>query len=351
MHAEIVIVGAGVIGASVAWHLAARGCRDILVVDRGPAPGGGSTSKATGGFRVQFGSEINVRLSLLSREKLLRFEEETGVDPGFRQCGYLFLARTERELGLLSRAQDIQHRCGATEPVMIDGDEARRINPAIGDDGVIGAAYSPADGFIRAMQILRGYVEGATRLGVRFELGREGEGIEGNVIVNARGAWAGDPIQPVRRNVAATVPTDVIPPSAPMTIWSDGFHVRERDGRVLLLRADDPLMDDEEWFALIEQLKRERVPALRDVAIDPAASWSGFYEVSPDSHVLLGRDPRRENVYLAIGSSGHGVMHSPAIGQLLAEIIVDGRATTIDTHVLRPSRFEEGEPIKSVELL
>jgi sarcosine oxidase subunit beta len=351
MHAEIVIVGAGVVGASVAWHLANRGCRDILVVDRGPAPGGGSTSKATGGFRAQFGSEINVRLALLSREKLLRFEEETGVDPGFRPCGYLFLARSERELDLLRRAQAIQHRCGATEPVMIDGDEARRINPAIGDDAVIGAAYSPADGFIRAMQILRGYVDAATRLGVRFELGREGEGIDGKFIVNAKGAWAGDPIRSLRRNVAATVPTAVIPSSAPMTIWSDGFHFRERDGRVLLLRSDDPPMDDEEWFALVEQLARERIPALRDVPIDRAASWSGSYEVSPDGHVLLGRDPRRENVYVAIGSSGHGVMHSPAIGQLLAEIILDGRATTIDAHVLRPSRFDEGEPIESVELL
>src|SRR5688572_29117370 len=148
MHAEIVIVGAGVIGASVAWHLAMRGCRDILVVDRAPALGGGSTPKATGGFRAQFGSEINVRLSLLAREKFLRFKEEVGADPGFREAGYLFLARSEREMELLRSAQAIQHRCGATEARMIDAADARTINPAIGDETVLGAAYSPRDGFI-----------------------------------------------------------------------------------------------------------------------------------------------------------------------------------------------------------
>jgi glycine/D-amino acid oxidase-like deaminating enzyme len=349
MRAEIVIVGAGVIGASVAWHLASRGCRKVLVVDRAPTLGGGSTPKATGGFRAQFGSEINVRLSLLSREKLLRFEEEIGVDPGYRQAGYLFLARSESELESLRRAQEIQHRCGVTEAVLIDAAEARRINPAIGDDEVIGGAYSPKDGFIRAMNILNGYVTAATRLGVRFEMSREGDSVDGDIIVNAKGAWAGDPILPLRRNVAATVPTDVVPSSRPMTIWSDGFHFRERDGRVLLLWSDDPLVEDDAWFAHVERLTRERIPSLRDVAIDRAASWSGLYEVSPDGHVLLGH--RRDNLYVAIGSSGHGVMHCPAIGQLLAEIILDGRATTIDAHVLRPSRFEEGEPIQSVELL
>src|SRR5205085_8858037 len=164
---RIVVIGAGVVGASVAYHLAARGIRDVVVLDRANGPGGGSTPRATGGFRVQFGTTINIALSLLAREKLLRFEEELGVDSGYRPYGYLFLAKSEAALHALRTANELQHANDAPEPQLIDGDEARRINPAIEDEGVIGAAYGPRDGFIRAMQILNGYTEGAKRLGVR----------------------------------------------------------------------------------------------------------------------------------------------------------------------------------------
>src|SRR5215212_2151726 len=113
--AELVVIGGGVIGASVAYHLAARGVRDVLVLERGAAPGAGSTGRATGGFRAQFGTRVNVQLSLLSREKLLRFEEETGVSPGFRQVGYLFVAGCEEELGELISSQAVQRECGFAE--------------------------------------------------------------------------------------------------------------------------------------------------------------------------------------------------------------------------------------------
>lgn len=202
----IVIVGAGVIGASIAWHLASRGVRDVLVFDRHDDFGGGSTPKATGGFRAQFGSEINVRLSLLSRQKLLRFPDEIGVDSGYRQYGYLFLARSEREIEELRRAQKIQHACGLDEARMIDAREAKEINPGIGDPEVIGGAYCPTDGFIRAMQILRGYSEAAKRMGVRFEFGREVKKLDRDVTyVNAAGAWASElssvPVTQLRRRV------------------------------------------------------------------------------------------------------------------------------------------------------
>ncbi|HVE71447.1 MAG TPA: FAD-dependent oxidoreductase [Thermoanaerobaculia bacterium] len=330
---NIAILGAGVVGASVAYHLAKRGC-DVTVYDRASDFGAGSTSKATGGFRAQFDTEINVRLSLLSREKLLRFEEETGLDPGYDPRGYLFLACNDEELRALRDAQSVQHACGLAEARMIDAAEAREINPKIGDPTVIGGAFCPTDGFIRPMNVLRGYASAAQRLGVRFVFDFSGEP-EAEVIVDARGAWSGPPVVPVRRNVVATVSTVVLDAAMPMTIWAgDWYHLRVRDGRVLLLWPDDPVVDDEEWLQRVIEMTRARMPCLRDVPL--GERWSGFYEMSPDGHALLGRVG--ENRYVATGSSGHGVMHAPALGELLAEMIVEGECS-FDVRALEPGRF------------
>lgn len=384
-HADVVIVGGGVIGASVAWHLASRGCTGVRVVEREAMPGAGSTGKATGGFRCQFGSELNVRLSLLARAKLLRFQDETGVDSGYRACGYLFLADDPATLGLLHDAQRVQHAAGACHPQRVTPAEAREINPAISTDGLAGGTWCPCDGFIRPLEILRGYTEAAQRLGVRFDHGARVEGfrmegdritavrmgdgeIAAGAVVNAAGAWAGEiarmagveiPVTALRRQVAPTVPTDVLPETMPLTIFvDDGFHARVRDGRVLLFWPDEPVMRepfdvgfDEAWVPEVMARAQRRIPALGRVPVDRGACWAGLYEMSPDRHVLLGAAPGVENLYLANGSSGHWVMHSPALGHLLAEIILDGAASTLDVHALRPTRFAEGEPIASPELL
>jgi sarcosine oxidase subunit beta len=384
--AEVIIVGGGVIGASVAYHLAARGVRDVLVCERGGGPGAGSTARATGGFRAQFGTRVNVQLSLLSREKLLRFEEETGVDPGFRQVGYLFVAGSVEELGELVSAQTVQRECGLAEARGVNAEEVARLNPALNLEGVAGGVYSPADGFMRPLEILRGYTEAAERLGVRFRHGVTVEGVgevragkvgtllttagevSAGAFVNAAGAWAGEvarllgtelPVTPLRRQVAVTRPFDLLPEEMPMTIYAgDGFHLRVRDGRVLLLWPDDPRGGDpfdtgvdEEWLTTVAAKARARVPCLREAEIDRAACWAGLYEMSPDRHALLGRAGGFDNLYLANGSSGHGVMHAPALGQLLAEIILDGSAHTVDIHPLRPSRFAEDQPNVGPNLL
>jgi sarcosine oxidase, subunit beta len=334
MKPDIAVIGAGVVGASIAWHLARRGCT-VVVVDRAPDFGAGSTAKATGGYRAQFDTETNVRLSLLSREKLRMFEDETGVDPGYAPHGYLFLACNDDELRALADAQRVQHACGLHEARMIDARETLDLNPKIGDESVIGGAFCPTDGFIKPMNVLRGYADAARRLGVRFVFDASEEDVEAGIYVNAKGAWCGLPVLPMRRNVVATVPTDVLPESMPMTIWAgDWYHLRVRDGRVLLLWPDDPVVDDDAWLAAVVEKTRARMPCLRDIPL--GERWSGLYEMSPDQHALLGQVA--ENRYVANGSSGHGVMHAPALGQLLAELIVDGR-TSIDTTALRPDRF------------
>lgn len=385
--AEVVVIGGGVMGVSVAWHLAARGCRDVVVVDRTPAPGEGSTGRATGGFRAQFATPVNIRLSLLSREKLLRFPEEIGADSGYRPYGYLFLASGEAQMAALRSIRPLQWELGV--PVEeIGPEDVTRLNPAVRLDGIPGGSFCPIDGFIRPLDILNGYMEAARRLGVRFAFGVEVTGftiaksLPGRVmtvrtsagpitarhVVNAAGAWAGGlgklagveiPVSPLRRQVAPTVPTSVLPEEMPMTIFlADGFHLRVRDGRVLLLwpqpsTSADPFdaSFDESWLPGLLERARARVPSLQDVPVDHAGCWAGLYEMSPDQHAIVGRAPGLENLWLINGSSGHGVMHSPALGQLVAEMILDGAAHTIDVHALRPSRFAEGEAIPEFHLL
>jgi sarcosine oxidase subunit beta len=193
--------------------------------------------------------------------------------------------------------------------------------------------------------------------------------VSAGVLVNAAGAWAAAvaraagveiPLQPLRRQVAVTHPFDLLPEEMPMTIFAgDGFHLRVRDGRVLLLWPDRPpegadpfdVSFDEGWLRKVVRRAHACVPCLRGAEIDRGACWAGLYEMTPDRHALLGRAPGTENLYLVNGSSGHGVMHSPALGQLLSEVILDGAAHTLDARPLRPTRFAEGEPILGPEFL
>lgn len=382
----VVIVGAGVMGASVAWHLAERGCRDIVLLDRGFRAGAGSTSRATGGFRAQYATAINVRLSLLARAKLQRFAREVGGDCGYRPHGYLWLASSAREMDALREARVVQHAEGLHEAVSVSPDDIARLNPALRLDGIAGGAFCPTDGFINPLGILQGYLDDACRMGATVRWGVEATGLErdpggraigvttsegavhAGAVVNAAGAWAGDwarsagialPVTPLRRQVATTVPTSALPPDMPMTIFTgDGFHLRVRDGRVLLLWptpgvAGDPyaMPVDAGWIDQVVDKAHARVPVLRDVAVDRAASWAGLYEMSPDKHAILGPVPECPNLFLINGSSGHGVMHAPALGHLLAEMILYGRGATLDASPLRPSRFAEGQLNPVSELL
>ncbi len=378
--ADVVVVGAGVIGASVAWHLGRAGVR-ALVLEREATPGQGSTGRATGGFRAQYGSEINVRLSLLAREKLRRFESETGVEPGYAPRGYLWLARTDQQLDVLRAAQRVQHAAGLGEACMLDAAGIREVNPYVRLDGLRGAAFCPTDGYIRPLDILRGYLTGAEvrtrarvvglrRRGTRIEAVQLADGtwIAAGAVVDAAGPWAGPvarlagveiPVAPLRRQVGSTLDTKVLPASMPMTIWvEDGLHVRERDGRVLLVwpTPGDPLDPESTslepgWLEEVSRRAAARIPALAQIPVDPSRSWAGLYEMSPDRHALLGAAPGCDNLFLCNGSSGHGVMHAPALGQLLTEIILDGKARSLDIHPLRPSRFSEGHPNPSPDFL
>ena len=375
--AAVAVIGGGVMGASVAWHLAARGQRDVVVLDRAEAPGAGSSGRATGGFRAQYATAINIRLSLLAREKLLRFRDEIGADPGYSPVGYLWLATSEAELLALRAARALQHAEGLTEATEVGPAEIARLNPAVRLDGVVGGAFCPSDGFIHPLGILEGYLAAAARLGARVERGIEVRGLvrdrggrivgvetsrgrlATDTVVNAAGPWAAAvaamagvalPVTPLRRQVAATPPCDLLPAAMPMTIWTgDGFHLRVRDGRVLLLWPTPGVPGqpfdasvDPAWLDTVLATAHARIPVLCRTPVDAGACWAGLYEMSPDKHAILGPAPECANLYLINGSSGHGIMHSPALGQLLAEIMCDGRATTLDVCCLAAGRFAEG---------
>ena len=379
--ADVVVVGAGVIGASVAWHLASRddAPRRIVVLERAPRAGTGSTAAATGGYRAQFSNAINVRLSLLAREKLRRFPEEVGGAPVYFPAGYLWLASSESERDALRSARRVQRECGLAEAEEVDPAAIARLQPAIALDGIVAGAFCPSDGYVKPLGVLSGYLDGAQRRGVEVLFDEEVRGFERDaegrilavatsrsrlpcgMVVNAAGAWAAEvaraagidlPVTPLRRQVGMTVPTTALPSGSPMTIWcEDGFHVRPREGRVLCAfpTPGDPadrwsLAVEPEWLAEVARRKDRRLPPLAGVPLDPAACWAGLYEMSPDKHALLGSLPACPNLVFVNGSSGHGVMHAPALGQLAAEIVTEGRARALDVAALDPGRFAAGRP-------
>jgi sarcosine oxidase, subunit beta len=376
MTADVVVIGGGVIGWSVAYHLAMAGARRVTVVDRG----GGTTERATGGFRAQFATPVNVRLSLLSLEKLRTFADETGVDSGYAPCGYLFIAAHALQLARLREAIAVQRQAGFTGARELSAEGVLACNPFLAPGGFVGGTFAPTDGFIRPTEMQRGYREAAQRHGVGFlqsavrEVRRLGSRVVEvstathtlacGAVVNAAGAWAAEigrlaavdiPVVPLRRQVARTVATSALPETMPMTVFADGFHCRIRDGHALLLQpsaaATDPFDVSVEpaWVDAVVETGRTRLPPLRDVPLD--STYAGLYEMSPDEHALLGHAEGLDNFMLANGSSGHGVMHAPALGQLAAEMLILGKARTLEVDELRPSRFREGKPNENRSLL
>ena len=386
--ASVVVIGGGVIGAAVAWQLTRLGVRDVLVLDRERVPGAGSTGRATGGYRATFATEPNIRLSLLARETLRDFAELTGSAPVYDPVGYLWIARSAAMLRTLETANALQRGCGLSEAEIVGADDVYRLNPAVGRDAAItGALWCPTDGYVRPVALLEGYRAAAERAGARFRYGAGATGLrtsgaadarrlvavrtrDGDVgcdlVVNAAGPWAAAvaawaevdlPVVPLRRQVALTLPTEALPGAMPMTLWADdGFHVRPRDGRALYAWPSSGDPDDEwstavddDWVRAAERTAHERIPALRGVPVDRAGCWAGLYEASPDKRPIVGPAPGCTGLLFANGSSGHGVMHSAAIGRLVAELAT-GRVPSLDMAWFAADRFTRGDSV-GAELL
>jgi sarcosine oxidase, subunit beta len=332
--ARIVVAGAGAIGASVAYHLALRGARDVVLCDRGEVAGG-STSKAMGGVRQQFSTAPEVRLARDS----IRFFEELGP-PFFLQVGYVFLATTGDGLARLERSAAAQRELGV--PV-----ERVDIPEGVRADDVLGALACWQDGLADPPAVTRELVRRSRELGVDVREGTDARDVDRNVLVIAAGPWSGEladlPIRPLARQLLETEPLD-LPARLPMVVEAEtGFHFRRRGDRLVIAMPDsaprwgtDTTVDETVFADRLARLAH-RFPAAAGTTI--ANAWAGLYDMTPDAHPIVGRIA--EGVYAACGFSGHGFMQSPAVGRALAEEILDG-ATEYDLSPYRLDRFEAG---------
>lgn len=382
--ADVVIVGAGVVGSSIAYHLAQAGCANVLLVERESHQGLGSTGKSMGGVRAQFTSDVNILMSLYSIEVFANFEEITGTTAGYQPHGYLFMATNEQHVAYLRACRERQIALGRTGVDMVSRDEIVKMVPQLEAADVLEGCYCEADGFVDPNSVMTGFMAQARRRGVRLWLNTTVTGIEteaGRVtavltsrgpvstraVVNAAGPWAAEvamlagvdlPVTPLRRQIVKTEPFDQLPRRFPMVIdMSTGFHFRREGGAILLAWNDPeetPGLKTQFDPAFIEKVLTraiDRVPCLVEAAVNPSRCWAGLYEMTPDHHAAIGHTPGVQGLFFANGFSGHGVMHSPATGRIVSDLITAGRSVFIDPTPLRPERFSEGDLIEETAVL
>jgi sarcosine oxidase subunit beta len=371
--ADVVIVGAGIMGASTAYHLARRRFGRIAVLERDTICSG-STALASGGIRHQYANRIGIELTVQSIATYERFADEFGVDPQFRQHGYLILVTTEEELAVSRRSVALQQSLGVEVETLAPGEIARRF-PYLETRDLRAATFTPRDGYadpylaataiaararalgasIRQHQEVIGFARTGSRVsGVVTARGT----LEAPIVVIAAGCWSGlvgrlagvdIPVTPRRRHKFITAPFPVaeIPAATPFIIDPHrGFSLR-REGEGLLLgigrlHETSAFTTDVDWSLTGPLVERavHRAPALAEAQLMRA--WAGLYEMTPDQTGIVSAVPGAEGLFTIAGFSGHGFMHGPIAGQLMAELIADGRASTLDVGPLALDRFARG---------
>jgi len=381
--ADIALIGGGIVGSSIAYHLVAAGCKNVVVIERETSQGKGSTGKSMGGVRAQFSTPVNIQMSLYSIPFYASFEERLGYPCDYRPQGYLFCATAEKHLAYLRANYEEQVAMGLKNVRLVAGDEIRAMFPQLRGDDVLGGAFCSTDGFVDPYSAMTGFMawaadHGATlmknaavtaiaRASGGFEITTTREAVSAGNVVNCAGPWAAEiarmvgitlPVEPLRRMLVPTEPFDQFPHTAPMIVdMSNGFHFRP-EARGFLLAWNDP--EETPGFktdfepAFIEKIltrAADRVPMFENLAVNPKKAWAGLYEMTPDHHPILGESPEVPRFFFANGFSGHGVMHAPATGKILSDLIVKGSTDLIDASLLNFSRFAEGRTIHETAVL
>jgi sarcosine oxidase, subunit beta len=372
--ADVVIIGGGCMGASVAYHLARRGITDVVLLEREKMLATGSTGRNAGGVRHQFSNESNIRLSIESIEVLERFAEQVGQTIDFHQDGYLFLLSSQDSVETFQKNVALQRSLGV-DVQWLDADEAARLAPGVKVDGVIGATFCQRDGIADPNGVTMGFAKGAQASGAAIERDTAATGIvtsggriaavettrgriDTPIVVNAAGPHARDvgklagvdvPVDPYRRHIFIAAFDTVGSGAAPLRVPSSKIMVIDfettfyfhREGAGLLFGMGDPHEPSTfdttvRWDFLPEVTEAavQRLPALADASISHA--WAGLYEMSPDANPIIGAVPGTPGLFLVNGFSGHGFQHSPAAGRILADVIA-GRDPHFD---LAPFAFE-----------
>ncbi len=378
--ADVVIIGGGIMGVSTAYHLARRGVRDVVILEREPFLGHGATGRCAGGVRYQFATEINIRLSLVSLPMIERFEEETGVSPQYRPIGYLFVLTRPEDVDAFRRNVALQHRLGV-QTEWLDGDDVRRRLPYMHFPDALAGTFHAKDGLADPHSLVQGYAKRAREMGVRIVTDAEVTGIlvesdrvravrtkqgdiQTNTVVNAAGPWAGLvaqmagvdlPITPLRRQWLTTTPLPELPPDFPFVIdFAQALYFHPEGQGVLTGMSnpnEKPGFDqsvDPEWELVHMEAAMARLPMLAEAGV--MSRVAGLYEVTPDAHPIFG-PTEVGGFYVVAGFSGHGFMHGPVAGLLMAEILIDGRAHTVDVSMLDAARFREGRLIREYNVV
>jgi sarcosine oxidase, subunit beta len=386
--AEVVVVGGGVIGLSVARELRRAGGGRVVVLERAAAVGQGSSARAAGGVRAQFTTRINIEFSRHSIGELERLDRDTGL-PGFRQTGYLLMTGSDDGERFLAEACALQRSLGV-ETRWLARDELLDMVPFVRRDGLRAGTFHARDGFldphgvVSALRLEAGrlgaeIVTGVEVSGIRrlagggFEVSAQDRSLRARFVVNAAGPEAAKvasllavdlPVAPVRRNLAyvrdrpgpaSSAPAELIP----MCVDLDtGVLVRREVGGGYLVAWSDP-DDPPAWDTSLDPRFLEglgervghRFPFLEDLPVDPRQCWAGLYPETPDHHAIIGEPPEAPGFVQCAGFGGHGVMHAPAAGRAVAELLTLGRCTSFDLRPLRPSRFAEGDLVIETAVL
>lgn len=382
--ADVIIIGGGIVGSSIAYHLTEAGCCDVLVMERETHQGKGSTGKSMGGVRAQFATDINIHMSLYSIPFFASFDEVMGHPSGYRPQGYLFVANTAAHMDYLRENHRRQVEAGLKAARLLDARDVSHLAPQLRSDDILGGSFCATDGFVDPYSVMTGFMGKAMERGVRLMRDTCVTGItvdargvsgvatsrglvSGRAVVNAAGAWAGQvarlagvdlPVEPLRRMLVPTEPFDKVSHRSPMVVdLNTGFHYRP-EGRGLLLAWNDPeetpgfkLNFDRGFIEKVLTRGVDRLPCLESAEVNPSRAWAGLYEMTPDHHAVLGPVKELPGFFLANGFSGHGVMHSPATGRIMADLILHGQSGLVDTEVLGLDRFVTGRLLHETVVL
>lgn len=378
--ADIVIIGGGVMGASAAYHLAQRGFKNIVLLEKENYFGTGATGRCAGGVRYQFSTEVNVKLSIESLPMIERFKEEIGQEINYRQCGYLLVATNEKDAANFKHNVEMQNRLGVSTQ-LLSGDEVRARLPLMNFEDAIAGTFNQKDGTVDPNGVVMGYINAAQKMGVKAISGVEVIGVTvsgGNVdgvqtsagavktrmILNAAGPWSGQigqmagidiPLLPLRRQMFTTNPLKEVPEDFPFVIDFAKSLYFHREGEGLLVgmsnQNEKPGFDqnvDDDFEIVNLEAAIERMPLMEKAS--RASHWAGLYEVTPDAHPIYGKTDVN-GFFLCTGFSGHGFMHGPISGKLMTEFILDGKFSSVDVSMLDLKRFEEGRLIQEYNVV